>query len=144
MGQFATLQKLYGTVPEAAKGRYSPAVCIGTKREAVTGNPDPDHVSTSYIERRNPTMRMSTRRFTRLTNAFSNKVANHAAAVALHFMHYNFVRGRRDGSAVVGLGYSRDGSVVRFFDHRPGRDEPDPLPAGSRKHLPPGESGSVV
>jgi hypothetical protein len=70
----------------------APAQCIGTKREAITGNPDPAHVSTSFVEFQNPTMRMSMRRFTRLTNASSKKVVNHEAAVALHFMHYNFMR----------------------------------------------------
>jgi IS1 family transposase len=88
---YAVLQKLYGTPPEAEK-RYSPAQCIGAKRDLVTGNPDPKHVSTSYVERQNLTMRMAMRRFTRLTNAFSKKLANHEAAIALHFMHYNFVR----------------------------------------------------
>jgi IS1 family transposase len=88
---YATLQKMYGSAPEAQK-RYSPAQCIGTRREAITGNPDPKHVSTSYAERQNLTMRMAMRRFARLTNAFSKKLANHEAAVALHFMHYNFVR----------------------------------------------------
>ena len=73
-------------------GRYSPAVCIGASRGVVRGNPDPDHISTSYVERSNLTMRMSMRRFTRLTNAFSKKLENLTAAVSLHFFHYNFCR----------------------------------------------------
>jgi len=89
---YAQLVKLYGTAPESMKGRYSPSECIGARPERVTGNPDPRHVSTSYAERQNLTMRMHMRRFTRLTNAFSKKVENHAHAVALHFMYYNFVR----------------------------------------------------
>ena len=88
---YAVLQKLYGTAPEA-QARYSPAKCIGVRSEDITGNPDHKHVSMSYVERQNLTMRMAMRRFTRLTNAFSKKLANHEAAVALHFMHYNFVR----------------------------------------------------
>lgn len=88
---FAQLVKLYGEAPEAEK-RYSPAKCIGCRRENVTGNPDPAHVSTSFVERQNLTMRMSMRRFTRLTIAFSKKIENLEAAVALHFMWYNFGR----------------------------------------------------
>lgn len=89
---FAQLVKLYGTAPEAARGRYSPAECIGARKVPVEGKPDPAHVSTSYVERQNLTMRLHMRRFTRLTNGFSKKVENHAHAVALHVMYYNFVR----------------------------------------------------
>lgn len=89
---YAMLVKLYGTAPESARGRYSPAECIGARKERIEGSPDPKYVSTSYAERQNLTMRMHMRRFTRLTNAFSKKVENHAYAVALHMMYYNFVR----------------------------------------------------
>lgn len=88
---YAMLVKIYGQTTEGQK-RYSPASCLGCESKAVTGQPDPKHVSTSFVERQNLTMRMGMRRFTRLTNAFSKKVDNHAAAIALHFMYYNFVR----------------------------------------------------
>lgn len=89
---YAVLQKLYGTVPEAFKGRYSPAVCIGARKQRVEGSPDPRHVSTSYVERANLTMRMHMRRFTRLTNGFSKKFENHAHMVAIYTVWYNWVR----------------------------------------------------
>jgi IS1 family transposase len=87
---YAMLVKIYGS--EGEQGKYSPPECIGSKKEVITGNPDHKHISTSYAERQNLTMRMSMRRFTRLTNAFSKKVENLAHAVALHFMYYNFGR----------------------------------------------------
>ncbi len=88
---YAMLVKIYGETVEAEK-RYSPAQCLGCKREEISGRPDPKHISTSYVERQNLTMRMHMRRFTRLTNAFSKKLANRIAAISLHFMYYNFVR----------------------------------------------------
>jgi IS1 family transposase len=88
---YAQLVKLYNETSEGQK-RYSPAECIGCKPQVIDGDPDPAHVSTSYIERSNLTMRMGMRRFTRLTNGFSKKIENHAAAVAIHLMHYNFAR----------------------------------------------------
>jgi hypothetical protein len=88
---YAALHKLYGTTKGDA-GRYSPPVCVGTETKRTKGNPDPAYISTSYVERANLTMRMSMRRFTRLTNGFSKKLENLAAAVALHFVHYNYCR----------------------------------------------------
>jgi IS1 family transposase len=88
---YAILHKMYGG-GNVGEGRYSPAVCTGCEKKVKIGDPDPQHISTSYIERQNLTMRMSIRRFTRLTNAFSKKLENHAHAVALYFMYYNFGR----------------------------------------------------
>jgi hypothetical protein len=91
---YCMLIKLYGEPPSSAEAarRYSPSECIGTRTEKIAGNPDPKHVSTSYAERANLMMRMAMRRFTRLTNAFSKKLDNHAHMVALYALWYNFVR----------------------------------------------------
>ena len=89
---YAMLVKIYGASSDGAKGRYSPAECIGAQKHRVEGKPDMAHVSTSYAERSNLTMRMHNRRFTRLTNAFSKKFENHAHMVAIYAVWYNFVR----------------------------------------------------
>jgi IS1 family transposase len=88
---YAQLVKIYGNDPEGQK-RYSPAQCLGTQRIDIIGEPDHAHISTSYVERQNLNMRMNMRRFTRLTNAFSKKIENHIAMIALFHMHYNFAR----------------------------------------------------
>ena len=89
---YAMLVKIYGGDQGQAESRYSPAECTGTREIKITGNPDPAHISTSYVDRPNLTMRMNMRRFTRLTNGFSKKVDNHIAAIALYTMYYNFGR----------------------------------------------------
>jgi IS1 family transposase len=89
---YAMLVKLYGASSDSPETRYSPATCIGCRTGVLSGNPDPQHVSTSYVERQNLTMRMGMRRFTRLTNGFSKKLENLRHAVAIHYMHYNFCR----------------------------------------------------
>jgi hypothetical protein len=88
---YAMLVKIYGETGEVEK-RYSPAECLGAKKEIITGDTNERHISTSHVERQNLTMRMHMRRFTRLTNGFIKKLDNHLAAISLHFMYYNFVR----------------------------------------------------
>ena len=88
---YLILVKKYRIAPEAEK-RYSPPVCLGTDRTVIRGRPDPDHINTSYVECQNHSMRVGIRRFTRLTNAFSKKLANHVHALSIYFMHYNFAR----------------------------------------------------
>jgi hypothetical protein len=88
---YAMLVKVYG-IPNDGEKRYSPAVCLGCESHTVTGSPDPKHINTSYIERHNLSVRMTVRRFTRLTNAFSKKIENHTASVALGYFAYNFIK----------------------------------------------------
>ena len=132
---YAQLIKLFGEAPEAQK-RYSPAACVGARKRCVEGNPDPAHVSTSYAERNNLTMRMSIRRFTRLTNAFSKKIENHAYIVALHFIYYNFCRQHKslDGiSPAMASGVTERlwdiEDIVRIVDEA----APKPKPRGPYK-----------
>jgi IS1 family transposase len=89
---YAQIVKRYGANPNTPFSKYGVSECIGTEKTIMTGDPNPDHISTSYVERQNLTMRMSMRRFTRATNGFSKKMENHWLAIALHFFFYNFVR----------------------------------------------------
>jgi hypothetical protein len=88
---YAMLVKIYAETSDGQK-RYSPAECTGCKRKAIAGDPDPAYISTSFVERSNLSVRMTVRRYTRLTNAFSKKIQNHAAAVALGYFAYNFIK----------------------------------------------------
>ena len=131
---YSQLIKLYGA-PQEPETRYSPATCHGIIEKHVTGKPDPKHVSTSYVERQNLTMRMSMRRFTRLTNAFSKKLLNHMHHVALYFVHYNFCRIHKTVkmSPAMAAGVSdtlRDAEwIVGLIDER----TPKPGPRGPYK-----------
>jgi IS1 family transposase len=123
---FAQLIKLYGPTP-APPGRYSPAQCIGARKKSVTGKPDEAHVSTSYVERSNLTIRMANRRFTRLTNGFSKKIDNHLYALALFFAHYNFCRQHKSlkgisptmAAGVTGTLWSMEMIAERIEANRP-------------------------
>ncbi len=114
---YAMLIKEYGTAPDGATTRYSPAPCTGITVKKITGTPDPAHIATSYIERQNLTIRMSMRRFTRLTNAFSRKAENLAAAVSLHFMYYNFARPHQTLTKAAGGTRTTPAMAAGVADH---------------------------
>lgn len=112
---YAMLNKIFAT-DYAGPGRYSPPKCIGAVKEAIMGNPDPQHVSTSFVERQNLTMRMSMRRFTRLTNAFSKKFENHCHALALYFFFYNFCRVHKTLGATPAMASGLVDHVMKMDD----------------------------
>jgi IS1 family transposase len=112
---FAMLNKIFAATP-AGPGRYSPAACIGTIKQTIKGNPDPDHISTSFVERQNLTMRMSMRRFTRLTNAFSKKFENHCHALALYFFFYNFCRVHKTLGATPAMAAGVTDRIMKMED----------------------------
>jgi hypothetical protein len=113
---FAQLVKIYRATPESFKGRYSPADCIGAKKHIVSGNPDVEHISTSHVERQNLTMRMSMRRFTRLTNAFSKKFENHCHALALYFFSYNWLRKHKTLGTTPAIAAGLTDKALNFAD----------------------------
>lgn len=135
---YAQLVKLYGTPPATAEAarRYSPADCVGARKDRITGNPDRRHVSTSYVERHNLSIRMGVRRFTRLTNAFSKRLDNHCHALAIYFVYYNFCRSHASlkkltpamAAGVVNGPWEME-NIVALIDER----EPEPKPRGPYK-----------
>jgi IS1 family transposase len=125
---YAQLVKIYGQAPEGQR-RYSPAVCVGARKRTVTGNPDMADVSTSYVERQNLTMRMSMRRFTRLTNAFSKKYENHVHALAIYFFHYNFCRIHKSLRVTPAMEAGLTDRVWSFDDLIAKMEEMNPPPA---------------
>ena len=132
---YAQLVKLYGAAPDSARGRYSPADCTGIRKTRVEGEPDEAHVSTSYVERQNLTMRMHMRRFTRLTNAFSKKFENHAHMVAIYTVWYNFCRIHKTLRITPAMGAGLTGRVWELSDIVAYMDEsaPKPGPRGPYK-----------
>jgi IS1 family transposase len=125
---YAMLNKIYGASPESAKGRYSPAECIGARKDRIEGNPDMAHVSTSYAERANLTMRMHNRRFTRLTNAFSKKFENHAHMVAIYAVWYNFLRIHKTLRVTPAMQAGLSGTVMDWTQIVEAMDADTPAP----------------
>jgi IS1 family transposase len=130
---YAQLVKLYGAAPESFKGRYSPADCIGARKDAIEGNPDMKHVSTSYVERQNLNMRMGMRRFTRLTNAFSKKFENHFHMIALYTLFYNFVRIHKTVNMSPAMAAGITGKLWSMEDVAALIDQPAPAKRGPYK-----------
>ncbi|WP_298259900.1 IS1 family transposase [Bradyrhizobium sp.] len=124
---FAMLNKIFAATP-AGPGRYSPAACIGTIKTPVMGNPDPQHISTSFVERQNLTMRVSMRRFTRLT-AFSKKFENHCHALALYFFFYNFCRVHKTLGATPAMAAGVTDRIMKMEDAVSLIDAANPIPA---------------
>lgn len=114
---YAMLVKLYGEAPEGPQRRYSPAKLISAEKTWIMGNPDEDHVSTSYAERQNLSMRMNIRRLTRLTNGFSKKIENHCYAIALYFMYYNFCRKHETLTKAAGGIHTTPAMAAGVADH---------------------------
>lgn len=125
---YAMLNKIFAT-DYAGAGRYSPPKCIGAIKKPIMGNPDPDLINTSFAERQNLTMRMSMRRFTRLTNAFSKKFENHCHALALYFVFYNFCRVHKTPGATPAMAAGLSDRIMKMTDVIALIDAANPVPA---------------
>ena len=130
---YAQLVKLYGTPPVEEQRRYSPSHCIGTRKQSVTGKPNEDYICTAYVERHNLTIRMSVRRFTRLTNAFSKKMQNHCYAAALYALWYNFCKGHKTlngGTPAMDAGLAVEPYSIAWIGQLIDARAPKPGPRG--------------